>query len=343
MGFLTRLRKHANLSPRLRLVLRAGVSAAILWMLSQRIDFHAVFAAAARVPPGILALALAAMGAGIWLDAVRWWMLQHPPGIAIPLRRTWQITLAGMFFNVVLPGNTGGDLLKLAYGVRERPERRLSLALSVVLDRFFGFTALFVLALVAALAGFGGIRAAAPELAFPLVAGLALAVGALAAAAVLATVPGERWPSFAARLVERLPFAAHRVRIKSDLQSAFTNRWSAAAGAVAFAMPLLMFSTGWLLARSMGIEVSLARMLVIMPLAFVVSCLPVSFGGLGVREGAFVLLFTAFGVTAANPGIREAAVAFSLLYYAVGLAWSLLGGAVYLSFKNSGAAREPSP
>jgi glycosyltransferase 2 family protein len=333
MAFLARLWNHATV----RLILRAGVSAAILWMLSRRIDFHAVFAAAARVPPGILALALAAMGAGIWLDAVRWWLLQHPPGIAIPLRRTWQITLAGMFFNVVLPGNTGGDLLKLAYGVRERPERRLSLALSVVLDRFFGFAALFVLALVAALCGLGGIRTTAPELAFPLIAGLTIALAMLAAAALLATFPVERWPAFAARLLNRLPFAAERGRLKSDLQSVFSSRWGAMAAAVAFAMPLLMFSTGWLLARSMGIEVSLARMLVIMPLAFVVACLPVSFGGLGVRESAFVLLFTAFGVTAAEPGIREAAVAFSLLYYAVGLAWSLVGGAVYLSFKNSGA------
>lgn len=327
----------------LRLIGRGLVSLIILTVLLLKLDFQAVLRAVKHVSAGVLAIAFVATGIGIWLDALRWWMLQHSLSLGLCFKRVWSMTLVGMFFNVILPGNTGGDFIKLATGVRERPHRKLSITLSVLLDRYFGLTAIVVLAFAATLADFGNIRHAIPNFAAPLLLALTLVGATLIGAPALAAFLPQRLLSAVVCYSTKLPFATQSRMIGGDLLTAFRSPWSIGSSLVALMVPLVTFSSGWLVARSIGINIGYTMMLVIMPIAFIASCLPISFGGLGVREGAFTILFTSFSVTTLEAlktprefqEIGEAAVAFSLLYYAIGLTWSLIGGAVYFSFRGS--------
>ena len=61
------------------------------------------------------------------------------------------------------------------------------------------------------------------------------------------------------------------------------------------------------------------------PITSIVTILPVSFAGLGVREGAYVFLFIQAGMP------RETALSLSLLVYVISIfAPGLIGGAVYV-------------
>ncbi len=70
-------------------------------------------------------------------------------GTTLSMRCYWantlRLTFLGLFFNLVLPGITGGDLPKALMVVREHPERRAHALASVVIDRLLGLWVLLVL------------------------------------------------------------------------------------------------------------------------------------------------------------------------------------------------------
>ena len=80
-----------------------------------------------------------------------------------------------------------------------------------------------------------------------------------------------------------------------------------------------------LVARALGIHVPLAYFFLFVPLLAVIVSLPISLNGIGVREGAGVVLFGLVGVAHS--------MAFTLQFttYLVALAVSLIGGVVFLA------------
>ncbi len=85
----------------------------------------------------------------------------------------------------------------------------------------------------------------------------------------------------------------------------------------------------WLLSKGLNLDISPIALLVIVPIIICISALPITPSGLGVRENLFVFML-------ADPSINVAAtpaLSLSLLAYAGSLFWSLVGGVVYLMFK----------
>ena len=84
-----------------------------------------------------------------------------------------------------------------------------------------------------------------------------------------------------------------------------------------------------MLARKLGLDVNLIEMLAVMPLITVAVFLPVSLGGLGVREAAFLAVFAQLGM--GDAAHREGILALSLAYYGVNLAVGSCGGLLILT------------
>ena len=77
-----------------------------------------------------------------WLTAIRWRWLLQAVGVECGILRVFQLTLAGLLFNQVLIGSTGGDVYRvLAFRV-ENAERRMLIVSSVVIDRLLGLYAM---------------------------------------------------------------------------------------------------------------------------------------------------------------------------------------------------------
>jgi uncharacterized membrane protein YbhN (UPF0104 family) len=64
------------------------------------------------------------------------------------------------------------------------------------------------------------------------------------------------------------------------------------------------------------------------PFIIAISALPISVGGLGTREGAAILLWSAYGVP------KPDSIAASLLTLAVALSWAVAGGLLFVRSKN---------
>ena len=71
----------------------------------------------------------------ITLLALRWRIFLRQQGLELPFSTIFSLTWAGQFFNSVLPGSTGGDVVKIYQLCRLAPDRKAAAAATVVVDR----------------------------------------------------------------------------------------------------------------------------------------------------------------------------------------------------------------
>jgi uncharacterized membrane protein YbhN (UPF0104 family) len=83
------------------------------------------------------------------ISAIRWRGLLHPQGIYLPLSKCLQLTFVGQFYSIMLPGVTGGDLVKIIYTARLTGSKTKSL-ITILLDRVIGLIALMTIAVISA-------------------------------------------------------------------------------------------------------------------------------------------------------------------------------------------------
>ena len=99
--------------------------------------------------PWLLA-ALAAGSLSPLASSIRLWLLLRVQDSAVSLWKMAQLCMTGMFFNLLLPGSTGGDAVKFFYlGLRgSKPQQRAGIIFAIVMDRLLGLLALIILASV---------------------------------------------------------------------------------------------------------------------------------------------------------------------------------------------------
>jgi hypothetical protein len=255
-----------------------------------------------------IALLLGAQGA----SALRWTRIlgRAAPGWLY----LWRLYAVSAFFSLFLPTVIGGDAVRVAALARhETPVG--SVVASVLLDRAFGVAALVVL-LVAG-------TVLAPELLSPAWAATQWKMSAPsvvgAAGVVLVGIV------LLGLLVRRSPRAQAIWRDGVALALGFRHRSADLVSALALGFVVQgAFIAGWMvLAWGLRFTLPLQVFLVAVPLVSLATMLPVTFAGIGVREGAWVLLLKGSGIPTAD------VVAFSLLFFGCGLVVGACGGIVF--------------
>jgi uncharacterized protein (TIRG00374 family) len=300
----------------LQVALSAGMIAAVLWQA----DLDRIGNALRDTSPAWFAAAIAINVVATAVMALRWHLLLVAVGRRQPgywwLLETYLIAL---LLGQVLPTAVGGDAVR-AVDLTRRTGEPAEAVSSVVVDRVVGLAALGVLAAAGALAGGSGIgRGTAVA--------LGLGVVALTALAGFAVFSRRLQP-----LLRRCAPLAARLRMEGSLRALYralhayrshpgTLAWVFALGVVAQGMRAV--SIGFL-AQGMGLDLSFATLLVLCPVLFLVTVVPVSLNGIGLREATFVVVLGSAGVS------REDAFALGLAYFAVGVLTGALGGVALL-------------
>jgi glycosyltransferase 2 family protein len=263
--------------------------------------------------PFVAALGLYLFGALV--RAYRWGSLVWALGVRVGGLRLVELHFVGAFFGMFLPTGVGGDAIKM-YELSREDHKTSAAISSVLVDRFTG---LFVLFAIASIALLGGYNLVAQEI--RLLIALVFVLSLAAVALVLQRTWMEGWGR---RLgLDRL-FA--RIKILRELYLSL-HLYSPAAllratGASAVWNLCLIFSY-YLLGRAVGIELSLWYYLLFVPVISVLLLVP-SVGGLGIREGATVLLFRQVGIGDAR------ALALALAYVVIRLTEALIGACLYV-------------
>lgn len=256
--------------------------------------------------------------------ALRWRIFLRQQQIDLPYASIFRLTWAGQFFNSILPGSTGGDVVKIFQICRLAPDRKAAAVSTVFVDRLSALAALLVLAGVAVLLDPKPldlfIRAVLPLNAW-VTAVLMAAIAMLAGVLVYRLLRDTEWHG---RIARTLAAAAKNLTLNWNL---------ALAVALAFAIHLLSFMGVYLFARALRIPITYGQVLLMMPVIVFLLLIPVTINGHGLREILLIGYFTYLGVSvsAAEVRVEETAVALSIVAVANDLLWSLPGGLWYLA------------
>jgi len=300
---------------------RIAVSAVVLTALFLVLPWRDVIGSMGRMPWQLWAGIVVAFLAGHGLGVLKWRLAVNAGRGGLAAIDALRCYAAGLFANLCLPSIIGGDVLRavLAGKSTRRPE---AVVIGGLADRASDVLALTLLiawgAMLArdALPGTGRLI---------LTAGLVLGLGAAAALAfLLIRRPLKAWPPRLRRHLGRMLVAVRRL----------TRRPGAAATVVALSLTI---QTGFILlnaviGQSIGIEQPLAVWFLAWPVAKLSGLLPISLGGLAIREATLAAALAPFGVAPAL------GVAASLLWQTVLIAGGLVSGLVWVALRRRQAA-----
>jgi len=231
---------------------------------------------------------------------------------------------AGMFLNIFLPGALGGDVYRVYRVAQETKDSEVAIV-SVFLERFTGLAALSALALIGLPPLFNLIGRWDIILLFlACVSSLVGAVMIISSPKLLILVEpwlqklglGKIAARFAKIQILLIKFAQHRTAIALSM-------------GLSMLLQLAIVYYHYLIAQQLKISISYLQLLVFIPIIVVVTLLPISLGGLGLKEGLWVYLFNRIGLT------TEQALLLSLTITA--LSWILsFPGALILLLDSTG-------
>ena len=260
------------------------------------------------------------------LATVRWQILLRIQGIRISWLRAGAIVIIGLFFNQFLPGGVGGDAMRLYFIFKQAPRRKVGAALSIAMDRLFGLLTIAFLASVSFSLRFGWLTrtSSSGHIAFLAFILLSASLGFIVVLFWLVN------SGLLDQLPKRTPFRKAIVKSGEALLCYRTH-----LVAMAFIFPITViahlayytsfYCAGESLRASTGHAASLADISSIMPLVDTIISVPISLGGVGVRETLFQELL---GNLAHVPPALAAFTAS--LGFAIQACWGLVGAAVFL-------------
>ncbi len=298
--------------------MRVAASIVMLAVLLPRVELRSLFP---RWTGGTIEWLLGAMAVtflGIVLSAVRWQRVLAALELPARVRSLVSHQLAGVFVGNFLPSTIGGDVLRVSRLSASSGRGPDSFA-SVVLERLTGWLVLPVITL-AALA----LNPALLHLGLASTAALAVSIGTLVLLVVVLVVASS--PRLGRRLeghqgARRFLHAVHLGLVRFRRHPGLAFEVLVAGFVYQLAVVLAAFLAG----HALGLGVGWTAMMAFMPAVAILQVLPVTIGGLGVREGAFVLFLSRSGLGVAT----DQAIALGLVLYGVNLLVSLAGAPAF--------------
>jgi uncharacterized membrane protein YbhN (UPF0104 family) len=296
-----------------RTVLRVGISVTVLAILLLVLPLDELWAALRRLSPVVWATVLVGFLGGHALGVFKWRRMLRIGRASLAVRDGARCYAAGLFANLCLPSIVGGDVLRavLAGRATGRPE---AVVVGSIGDRLCDMFALGLLVGGGALVARTALPGWWPNVIGALVVTGLVGVGLFVPLAL--NRPLSVWPPRSRRKVGRTLVALRRL-LRSP---------GAAVTVLGLSLTIqtsFILLNAWL-GRSVGVDVPLAVWFVAWPAAKLAGLLPVSLGGLGVRDATLGAALLPFGVPMAT------GVAVSLLWQTVLIAGGLLAGGLWM-------------
>jgi len=287
--------------------LRIAISLFLLLWLFSRADISEILHSFRLIHAKVWAVAFVLYLLSQICSSLRWFVLSSALHFKGKFATYLKYYFVGMFFNMFLPSAIGGDVLKVFF-LSRGGNSKLRASYSILSDRLFGLWAMFILG------------SCALYLAPRVLPGKFRAI--LVLIAVSMTFAAVFMPAFR-RMVQTV-FPALAIPLESAM--AFWQQPGSLFSALTLSLILqfLGMYIVYLLGRGLGIPCRVEFYFAAFPLVAVLTILPISLSGLGIREGGFVYFLGLKGV------LPEKAIALSLGFFAVQASAALIGGICYL-------------
>ncbi len=295
------------------------VSLILIGWIVYKVDLAKVWEIVRHAKGGWLLAALLLHIFGYWVSGKRWKVLLAAQGVKVPLSLTIKSYLVGTFFNQFLPTIVGGDVVR---GMdTAKPCGSLTKSLTIILfERFTGIIVLLMLVSTGVLLQIGRFKEVSYWPIFVLVF------------LVIATVIFLWKEGIDLAFLERkVPFRLGKAIIRKistvlEILVQFRSHpWPLIQ--VIFwglALQLLFILHYYVLSIAFSLHLRFSFFMVVIPVIFLLSMLPVSINGIGVRENLFVYFFAKVSVS------PEKSLALAWMAFVMILFYALIGGVIYM-------------
>jgi len=305
----------------LTFVLKILISGGLLAWLLHRIGPDYILSSVEHANWIWVLAALVLFTSSYFLGSLQWWILLKAEGIQIPFYQTIRFYYVGLFFNNFFISNLGGDVFRMV-DIRRYADNGASAVSTVFLDRVMGLLMMSGMAVLAA--PFLYLHRTDNLQLLPF---LLILIGAWTI--ILFTLFSKRFARPLVWLVTRI--TPERLHIKG--REIYNKIYFFGRQRSCFIQVLVIslcvqsarILTHYLLGRSLGLHVSPLYFFLFIPVVAIMASLPVSIGGIGLREQSAVILFGTVGMAASDATVME------FLAYLVAIVTSIPGGLIFLA------------
>jgi uncharacterized protein (TIRG00374 family) len=301
------------------ILLRISVSLALLIFLFRNVDRKTLLEIIKHCDKGLLFWAFLVFFFNYLFCLIRWIMLLKEADIHLPLSRIIISFSGGIFFNLFLPSAIGGDVMRsidLAAHTR-KPKEIVS---TVILDRLSGSVGLVILILFSLPFGWNLIQDRAVFLSVSIIIVLL--------SLILLILFNDSVYSSINRYLTAPKAGRFRSAIKNLHQEMHGFKHKKVAIITNLFVSVLVQAntpiTFYLIALAIGLKINLIYFFVFIPIIGAITMLPISIGGLGLRDATTIYFFAKAGVS------RDSAFAMSLLNFSFILVYGVIGGLIYV-------------
>jgi glycosyltransferase 2 family protein len=312
-------RHKKKLFTALRLILSAGLITYLVIFKSGFRDFQHFWNILKTVNIPLILASVSIYIFIVFISAARWQILLKTQEIRISKGYLSSSFLIGSFFNNLLPTSFGGDIYR-SVDIANNAKVSIGKSASVlIMDRFSGVITSSVYAIIALFLGFRTVGRTSYVI--PVIVFFAVCV------VILFFLLN---PSFLGlnKLVKKIKFLS---KIRGKLREVYHTFQSFKKFKLALVLALLcsfalqfgFIVNCYLAARALGIDLSFASFIFIVPIVATIAMLPISIGGTGIRENSLVFLLVALGAPS------EKSTVASLLLFAMIITVGIIGAVVY--------------
>ena len=312
----------------LQVIVTVGI---LFWVFHDPTKRAKMWEALIHAKLGWLLAGFACYGLVELLAAGRWYILLRVQKVILPPWRVGALLMLGIFFNMFMPGGTGGDVLKIFFLLKEIPGKKAGGLLAVLMDRLIGLMALIMISSIIVALRYNWLKTNADSRHLTWVL-LLILVSSLAGIVFSFLISGL---GLAHKLPAKMPMRDKLIDL-AVAYNAYARAWPASLGSLvaSFGVHFSSFFVFVCAARALSVQVSTGDLLTVMPIILTLAAMPISVGGTGVREGLFVVLLGPLcGVS------QPEATMLSLTGFMLMAAWGMVGGLIYLVYRPSQHAR----
>lgn len=301
------------------IILRISVSIILLIFLFRLVDKKNLIEIIKNADKPLLLIAFFVFFSSCALALFRWDMLLKAANIHLPLKRVIISSAGGMFFSLFLPSTIGGDLVR-SIDLAVHTKRTHEVVATVLLDRLSGYIGLVAVALFATLFGWRFVQDNTGAL-------FSVAIITAVLVAVLLILFNRFLYSRINKLLQTPSAGKIREFIKDLHQEMhiFRHHTDILVNNLLLSLVIQIISplTFYIIALSIGIKINIVYFFIFIPIIGAITLLPISLGGLGLRDATTIFFFAKAGVS------KDMAFAMSLVSFLFILILGVIGGIIY--------------
>ncbi len=270
-----------------------------------KIDFRKVKMHIANVKYSIFVFTVLISLIRAWLLGLRWEVLHPSTNSNLTKWSYFRFTMLSLLFNKFMPGAFGGDIVKTIYAIKEQKSQKLKNIIAVFVDRAVGLISILIF-------GIFSLFITKQKLEINIFHFILILLSAIG---VITLISHQKVISFMSKLALKIKFKQNLllrvISIWSESVYFYKNNKNKLLISFLLCIPihLASFVSFFIFAKALNISITFFELIFVIAIMWLITSLPISIGGMGVREISLVWLLGFFNVTS------ELAVTLSVMAY----------------------------